>query len=378
MANGVNWDSLLDAVETTRSKYPLVPDYDILLADKRWHFLNDIMSPERRMITSGGKDLKHIIAKKETGAASMVLPWETTDINQEEVAITIVQEWRRAQTFWNIEDTEESFDQSPESLVELIDIRRTGALHSAAKRLEDQFWTSPPTTGDKRDLHGIPFFLPEITGAQITAAGGNNKVAGDHQAGNPYDAAGNQFSSYLGQDRGEAGNERLKTYCDTWEGVDGFRTARDIRALDQAFLDTFFEAPMGFELGQTAEYNWRLYTDRNNRLNMIEQSRNQDMQLGPDILQHHGTTFVNNTPVRYAPQLNDYTNLDGTTGHPLFAINLREIKCLIRSGRNMKESKPFSDKEQHNVVTYFIDWMLTIMGYNTQTMGFNITYRAAA
>ena len=376
MADGIAWGSLLDAVESSRSHYPLEPDFTTLLAHNRWPFINDILS--RAMVSPGGKDLKHIFGKKETGAASMTLPWQTTDINQEEILLTLTQDWRRAQTYWNVEDTEDSFNMSPEEIVSLIKVRRTGATHSMAKLIEDAFWTRVSSTSNEDEIRGIPYFLPEITGAQVTAGGGQDAVNGDFQAGNPFDAGGNQFSTYLGQSRATAGNERLKTYAENWEGTDGFKVARDIRALDQALLETFFEAPLNFELGGDAQYDWRFYTDRTNVLNLKEQARAQDMNLGPDILEHNGGAFINNTIVRYAPQLNTYLNLDGTASHPFFGINLREIKVLIKQNRNMIESRMFVDKEQHTVGTMFIDLMLTTMGYNTQTMGFNISYKLAA
>lgn len=375
-SGGTPFGSLLDTIESSRSHYPLEPDFTTLMAKNRWPFINDLLS--RAMISPGGTDLKHVFAKKETGAASMVLPWATTDINQEEIALTLEQPWRRSQTYWNIEDTEDSMNMSPEEIVSLIKLRRTGALHSLAVVLEEGYWKRVSSTSAEDEVFGVPFFLPEISGGQVTSGGGQSSVNGAFQAGNPYDDSGTQFSTYMGKSRAATGNERLKTYAENWEGADGFKVARDIRALDQALLETFHEAPLNFELGGDSVFDWRFYTDKTNVLNLKEQARAQDMNLGPDILEHNGGAFINNTIVRYAPQLNNYLNLDGTVGHPFFGINLNEIKVLVKQNRNMIESRQFVDKEQHTVGTWFIDLMLTTMGYNTQTMGFNIIYKAAA
>ena len=374
-SGGIAFGSLLDTIESSRSHYPLEPDFTTLMAKNRWPFLNDLLS--RAKTSPGGTDLKHVFAKKETGAASMVLPWASTTVNQEEILLTLKQEWRRSQTFWNVEDTEDSMNMSPEEIVSLIKVRRSGALHSMAVLLEEAFWKKVSSTGNNDEIRGIPYFLPEISGAQVTAGGGVGEVNGAFQAGNPYDAAGSQFSTYMTKSRATSGNERLKTYAENWAGTDGFKVARDIRALDQALLLTFHEAPLNFELGGDSVFDWRFYTDKTNVLNLKEQARAQDMNLGPDILQHNGGAFINNTIVRYAPDLDSYKNLDGTTGHPFFGINLNEIKVLVKKNRNMIESRQFVDKEQHTVGTWFIDLMLTTMGYNTQTMGFNIIYKAA-
>lgn len=379
----IKYSDLLDMHQLSQASYPLQDTTGqgvaVLKETKRYGLWNR-MSSEGRKDESGGDYIKIDLLSGQSSAARMAGPYDSTTIRPEQLFSQARAEWRRAEVYWTCDEMELRVNSSTEQRISLIRKKRLAAVLAILKVVIEQIVNAPSSTdADNLDANGVLYHFSEISGAQVTAAGGNAAVCGGFKGGNPYAADGTQFSTW--QNVSRSSSDLLKNYCDTWASSGGFGDPTDISRIDNAELSVGVEAPINVDEALGVDWNWYTMTDRSNYLAMLAAARSQDMKLGPDIGEHMGMLHINNNIVKYEPSLDTVTNLDGELAHPFVKLNLNQFRMHILTddeGMALSESPQFNESDNHTVLTWFLDLYFNLVAYNPQEAGYIISWKDAA
>jgi hypothetical protein len=298
----------------------------------------------------------------DSGAAKHVHPGEVTSPTVANTMRTIMVPWKSASTDWGMTDAEyyENRGQSTK-IYDLVKTRKSASMESMAETLENAFWADPDASNE-RIPYGIQYYLPPITGAQVTAGTGSGAHQGVHATGFS-DCMGLSASTY----------SRWQSYNATWDTSDGSVTEEGVRRIAKMLRRLNWKAPRIVNDMDDTQMSMMMFAEETVYENLCARARVQNDQLGADVAMYYNEPLVKGTPVQWVEQLDD-TSLS----YPLYAINTRFLYVTVLSGLDFKEFPVQRDTTQHDVPTSFIDVRYNYRTTNRQRLGGVISYVAAS
>lgn len=233
---------------------------------------------------------------------------------------------------WDIDEPE--FQTDREAIVRLLMLREHVALNDLTELNEVNLWSAPTGSSDNRPM-GIPFWC--VKDATTTVGGAFN-------GGNP-----TGFSS------GAANIS--STTCPRWKnwtfGYTNVSKDDMVQKVKKALFFTEFKAPHPTpDLGY-GKSNFTIFTTYAVREKLERLAEAQNDNLGADVARYINMPLIGGVPVQAVHYL---TNNDSTD--PVYGVNWRHLRPFVKSGANMRRSKPKVSPTQNTVRTVFIDtWM---------------------
>lgn len=242
--------------------------------------------------------------------------------------------------------------------------RKIAEIRGVAQEVEDGLWSTPTSSTDDLNPHGLPVWLT------YGADGGEGFVGysghyndGTGSAGTPattYNAGGIASSS--------SNNTRWASY---WCDHEGNLDYSLLKKLSRALRKTRFTPPLEpekiFEVGGPASF--RLYTNDAVITAMEDMATKADDRIGKDLGKYAGRTIYKGIPFVYVPQL-DTTDYDTYRKDPIIGVNHNHFYAGVLDGEYFRLGKPIPNAKQPNVLTAYYNLSYNYFCDNRREAGF--------
>lgn len=335
---GVTLSQLADLTNTTLRDLPNM-DFEVALAQQHYEVCDRWLQEDRVQIQSG-YGIRRNIQLSQTGNAEHVNLYESTQVNQADTQVPIKSNWAHAQTYWSIERREAMMNSQPAAFVDLLKSKRTDAMVSLADLLEDRAWKSVDSTNDELNPKGLPYW---ISIGEDSEDGFEGRSAHDNSGNNIDDVGDIDATAY----------ERWRNYfTDVDDSTDMDNT---IDAMHKVYRKIRFRAPrIVSDLDSGPLANYRIYMNGTTIDAYEKYTRLSNDQIGYDVGKFAGNTAFQRVPIIWIEQLDSIsTDIAGT--NPIYFVNHNKFYPYVLRGDFLTESEPMKDREQHNVITTFVD-----------------------
>lgn len=314
-------DDIDDFVELTLNKFDKKRWTDISLEHQE--YVSSTLIDEKKVQERGGPQVEFKVKTKNTGNARNTGLFAQDTTKREDVMVAGQVPWAQQTSNFSYDIYEDLFQSSPETIIRELKVLEHDALSDMAELNEENLWSAPTGTSDKRPM-GIPFWVQK----DATSSAGFN---GGNPSGFSGGAAGIDSTTY----------PRWKNYTFGYTNV----TIDDlVNKLKRALAFTNFMAPVPHpELGYgKSEYTIFTTYRVQSPLERLAESRNDN--LGADVARFMNQVVVGGAPIRWVPYLeaND-------TSDPLYGINWRVFRPFVKEGCDMKRNPPKTAANQHTV-----------------------------
>lgn len=337
---GLPMSDLVDLTTTTLEDMPKL-DFEVPLQYQDYIAVNQFLrGGGKNLEIQSGYGIRRNIMLEQSGNAEHVQLYQSTAVNVADVQSQLTAPWCHAQTYWSIERREALMNRAPARFVDLLESRRKDAMVSFADLLEDRAWKSVNTSGDTINPRGIPYWV-------TIGANGENGFYG----GQTRDNAGNAITSVGGITPVD-----LDRWCNYYSDYAG-PTAADamVKKMHEVYRKIRFKAPrIVADLEKGPLSGFAIYMDGTTIDEYEAYTRKSNDQVGFDVGKFAGATAFQRTPVTWVPPL-DTAQTDYRGANPIYFINHNKFKLFILRGDNLRESEPMIDRNQHNVITTFVD-----------------------
>jgi len=299
---------------------------------------------KKKVVEVGGPYIEFPVQTKNTDTARNVGMLTQDVTNIEDIATTGKIPWTKQTVNWSFTVEEEMFQSDRETIVKLLTMREHAAMNSAVELDEQNLWSAPTSTADKRPM-GIPFWAQKD--ATTTPGGAFN-------GGNP-----SGFTSGCA--------EISSTTNPAWRNwTFGYANATQddlIVKLKKAIAFTNFQPPVPHpELGFGADDYAMFTTYRvSEPLERLAESRNDNLK--GDLARYVNAVTVAGIPIRWVPYLQE-----NDTSDPIYGINWKVLRPYVKKGGYRKRYAPKEAPHQHGVYNVFIDTWMNWACYNRRAL----------
>lgn len=338
---GLSMSQLADLTTTTLEDLPKL-QFETPLQYQDYIAVNQFLrgGKGRRIEFQSGYGIKRNIMLTQSANAKHVQQYESTAVNVADVQSQLTAPWAHAQTHWSIERREALMNRAPARFVDLLESRRVDAMLSLADLLEERAWKSINTSADTRNPRGIPYHVTIGADAENGFYGGQTR-----------DEAGTAITSVSGitpvdQDR----------WCNYYSDYAG-PTAADamVQKMHEVYRKIRFKAPrIVKDLDRGPLSGYAIYVDGTTIDEYEEYTRKSNDNIGYDVGKFAGNTAFQRVPITWVPIL-DTASTSTRGANPIYFINHNKFKMFVLRGDNLRESEPMVDRNQHNVITTFVD-----------------------
>lgn len=332
-------DQIPDFVNLTLSVFKRHQWTDISLEFPEY-IASDIIN-EKSVKEQGGKDISFRLKTRNTGLARNSGAYAQDVTGVEDVTISGSTPWSMQTVNWSYDVAEEIFQSDRETIVNELVIREHDARSDMAELNEENMWSAPTSTTDKRP-RGIPFWLTKDA---------TTDPDGDFNGSNP-----TGFSTgRAGIDSNEYPRWRNWTFGYTQVSPDDV-----VRKIKKAVYRTNFRAPVPHaELGFGKAPQRAIYTTYNVRepLERLAETRNDN--LGSDVAKYVNQVTIGGIPVTAVHYLDANDESD-----PIYGVNWRVIRPFVRKGWNMYRHPEKVAPKQHTVREIHYDTWMNYICYN--------------
>lgn len=289
----------------------------------------------------GGKGISRTIMVDHGSAAKNVGLFEKDDVNVEDVLQTIEIPWRHTTTNYAYERREFLMNSGKNAIVNLIKTRRVNGLMSLAARMEEDFWSSPPSSTDKTAIFGVPYWLTQHATAGFNGGNHDNFSAG---------AGGLDADTYT----------RWKNWTGDYTNITKADLITKMRA---AYRNIHWESPVDipdYRNGRGDQY--RIYTTDTVVEGMETLGEGQNENLGRDLASMDGAITFRRHPIVLSSYLENET-----TNDPIYMINFADFSPVVLRGDNLTETVQSKLHGQHNTTAVFVDLTWNLLCTNKRT-----------
>ena len=349
---GISVDDLADLLATTLEDLPKMT----FEAPQKYQDYPMVETILRNGVGLGsGYQIKRNWAKGETGNASHVRAYQTTEIHVDDRQLQITCPWARAQVYWTIETGEALMNRQPAAFVDLLTSRRQDAMMDLVNKIEEALWQTLASSDDDLNPRGLAYWISP-------GNDGQDGFEGTHT----HDRDGNEIASVAGLNA-----ETYARWANYYKDYAG-PTAADamVKAMHKVYRNIRFKAPRTVkDLDQGTLANFKIFMDGDTIDAYEEYTRKSNDEIGFDVGKFAGATAFSRTPLLWVPQLDTYADSTITGDNPIYFVNMNKFKAYKMRGMDLVESPPFKDREQHNVVTTFVDIMYALMCTERRSQG---------
>jgi len=340
---GVKNADLADLLATTLEDLPK-QEFEVEWDSQDYEFCRIYNKDSLRV--DGGTSIVRNVMLDHTGNARYrrLYDTDTPAVGDTQVQITVP--WTQLSTDYSWDKLEIKRNaNSSKGFVNLLKSRRIDGLWSLAELIEDRGWKTPQNASDDLYPYGVPYYLNQLTAAQI-AAGTTSGFAGQtivyQDASTGTTCAGIDASTQA----------KWNNYAAQYTTV-----ANDFLAkARRAFIETNFQAPYFItDPAKLRAAKKGCYCNFDTLVALQELLDDRDDNTAPKdmmggVLARIGmTVMINSLPVLGIPQLNS------DTSDPFYCIDFKRFIPVVQDGYWMEESEPMYDKSQHTVFTVFLD-----------------------
>jgi hypothetical protein len=358
MATGITIDQAVDLGYATLQSFKQ-DDFAVALKHPRYEAINKWFR-EEKMQLDGGDRVTRYIQLRDTGNAQHVRLYETDTPNVVNTDEEIQVNWTHAITSFSYDRRELAMNLGNKVRVyNYLKSRRMGAYREFADLLEEAAWTTPTSSSDDLNPHGIPAWLSWGTD---DSTGGFTAYSAHYNDGSQttYNAGGIASSA--------SSNPRWANY---YADHQGNLDDTCLTLLRRAFRQTYFQAPLEpAKIFEDTEYgNYRLYSNDNVIGTFEELAMKSDDRVGPDLGKYAGKTMFKGIPFVYVDIL-DTADTDTYGTDPIFGVDHNQFYPVVLKGEYFRVNKPMSKVGQHNVLTVYVDLSYAYICEDRRRAGF--------
>jgi len=236
--------------------------------------------------------------------------------------------WRHSQTHWVFDRRETQMNSGPSAIVDMVKMRRAGAMISLAKLMEQSFFGKPVDSSDNITPFGLDYW---ITPSQTQGFNGGNPSGFAAGAGGIDSAAYPRWANY----------------------TDGYTTVNKadlITKMRKAHRLTNFVSPISIpDYRKGAGQNFRIYVNEVTIAALETLGEAQNENLGRDLASMDGMITFRKNPLVYVPYL------DADTTDPVRMINWNSFHINFLKGEYLRQDGPQKKADAHNVFEAHID-----------------------
>lgn len=336
------FDALDDFTTNTISNFKTGKWSDISLEHQE--YVTARLIDEKSVQERGGPDIRFQIQVRNSNTARNTGLFAQDRTNVEDVMEQGVMPWSMQTYNWSYDLAEDVFQTDRETIIRELVVREHAAKNSMAELDEENFWTKPTSSSDKRPA-GLPYWI--VKDPSTTPEGAFN---GGNPSGFTSGAAGIDSTVY----------PRWRNWTFGYTNV-----SKDdlVRKLKKALVFTKFVAPvphpeLGFGKAEREVYTTYRVMEP---LESLAESRNDN--LGNDVARYMGSVVVGGVPFKMAFYLeaND-------TDDPLYGINWKYFRPYVKKGWHMLRHPPKPGAKQHTVREVHVDNAMNYICYNRRAL----------
>lgn len=296
---------------------------------------------EKTVVERGGESVNFKVKTRNTGLArnTGMLSEDVTGI--EDVLVSASVPWTKQTVNWSYSIDEPEFQSDAETIIDILRIRDHDAMGDMAELNEENMWSAPASTSEKRPM-GIPFWLQKDT----NTAANDGTLNGRDPSGFTAGRGGISSTTYS--------KWRNWTFRYSAYTVDDL-----VRKIKRALVFTKFVPPVPTpELAYGAAQR-EIYTTYRviEPLERLAETRNEN--LGNDVARYMGQVVVGGVPLRLAHYLEANDSND-----PLYGVDWSVFRPFVRKGANMRRMGPMQMPKQHDGKTVHYDTWMNYCCYN--------------
>lgn len=300
---------------SSRTEYPMYEDFLKGASKIRWEGTHAV---QRQLAVEGANN------------AQFVTPFQTVNLDNQDVSKNISVNQRFAFTGWLVDDMAVAMNRGgggAHKIIDIIETQRFAAMVRLVELYENAIAGKPASSTDDTTPYGINF--------HIVWASGSGGFDGGHPSGFT-DHQGLSSTTYSAH----------KNWCDTYTAY----TDDDLYdKILEASLRTNWRPPVNIaEYGKPGQRAW--YGGMTNYLELVKRSRSQNENLSREVVRFHGgLPLLNGSAYKYVPSLDD-TTIVNSGSDPFYGVDPFGFEIIGVKGFNMKEYPPMRNAEQPTVV----------------------------
>lgn len=329
MAVGLTPDQLDDFVQLTLKRFHRNKWTDISLPFQK--YVAARLMKKQKVEERGGEQISWRVQVKNSGLSRNTGMFATDVTGVEDVMVSANVPWAMQTVNYSYDIDEPEFQSDRETIVRILKVREHDALNSMAELNEENLWSAPTGTSDRRPM-GIPFWLQKDT---------TTAPAGGFDGGNP-----SGFSA-------GAGGIDSATYARWRNWTFGYNTVdRDdlVKKVKKALTFTHFMPPVQHPDLSKGGSDYEIFTTYRVQEPLERLAEDRNDNLGRDVAKYMNQVTIGGVPLSWVPYLE--TN---DTDDPLYGINWSTFRPFAKKGAQMRRSKPKISPSQHTVRTVHID-----------------------
>lgn len=348
-------DELLDLIATTLKDLPK-NEVEMMWDSNNFEF-SRIYEQSRRKV-DGGTSIQRNVILDERGTARYKAMFDSDSPSVQNIHSTIDVPWCQLDNSYSWEILEILRNKnSPRGFIDLIETRRQESLWGMAELIEDRGWKTPNSSTDKLHPFGVPYYL-NFANNGVTTAGFIGQTIRFQDGTTSTTCAGLDASV----------EAKWRNYAGVYTSIDN----SFLRTLRRAFLATKFKPPsnvrsMGMDQpGPLAKVYAGLDTvvELQDLADARDDNNTPKDLMGARVVDHEGTTFINQRPLAYV------TQLDGASFTPVYFVDWSKFQPIVQDGYWFEESDPMTDRSAHTTATVYFDACHQNLCINRRTAGF--------
>lgn len=287
---------------------------------------------------STGTGIRRNIMLDHSGSARNVGLYATDTVNVQDVMATFEVPFRHTTANWAYDEREETINDGPEQIVDLVQVRRTDMRISIAERMEADFWTKPADSNDVTTPWGVRMFLVSNSSEGFNGGNPSGFTAG---------YAGIDSSTYT----------RWKNY--TGGTYTAISKTDAIARMRKAARYTDFKSPVDIpDYRNNTGQRFKIYCNQTSldAFETVGEASNEN--LGRDLMPMDGGITFRKNPIIYIPAL------DADTTDPILMMDWADIHIYVLKGWHLRDSDPMRSATQHTVLVNFCDLTYAIVCTN--------------
>lgn len=284
---------------------------------------------DERMTFDGGTGMQWTVMHDTGDNARMTSLFETDAVNVQDHLTQAEAPWRYLESSYAWEKRVMFANNSPEKIVDLLKVHRASAMIAQAELFENQFWSTPASSADKKSIWGIFYWL------QANATEGFN-------GGNPSgfsDGAGGIDSTQF---------ERWRNWTAQYTSVS---KADLIKKMRRAWRKIGFKNVVSTPGFARSGDRFRIYVNETTLSDLEDLGEAQNENIGRDLAAYDDAMVFRGTPIVWVPKLDE----NATHTDPVVMVNWAHYSVCVRSGEYNRETGPMMSQTQHNVMKVFMD-----------------------
>jgi hypothetical protein len=319
------------------------------------YVLADKMIDTENQTADGGTNLKWQMVYAAGAGLTWTRPGQVRVVTSSNGVTEMTMAWAGAYGHYVLNAAELRSNMSSKSqLKKHVNIVRARATEAALADFDSALWCLPDTTDNMKPA-GIPYWLPPITAAQVTAGTGEGAFQGANPPG---------FSDCAGIDFTDATFARGLSWNFSWNNSDGLTCEDDLRRMAKAYRNINFRVPRKMvDTVQAPKRRFAVYCDETvvEQYGAMARRRGDDISKDPTAMYGvgwdatEGAPIFQHMPVEHAATLTKAADTTARGSHPIYFLDFARLFFVFEKGAKFNEDGPYKTAEQPDQFIHYTD-----------------------